>query len=255
MNHITKLVLDDLNQKLQAGQFSPPRNKIEGILTSPIQTKTDLAEPQNQWATYYLAFFQFEGLNQDIPVIFRLKNNSKPTIPLQAKVLLEGQWADSSLSPRPSFTCSAYEISANPPPPTIKSLREQLHHLLPASLEKQKEWKNRVDYLFKKQKDLTKIEKITKLGSKYLEAYLLLKSASYANYQNNLLHLTTDLTQQAPYLAKISQEIEEMAYHIRAYEAVSKRNSSISDLPKVNTDYQSKETWKWKEVEKSTDDK
>ena len=193
--------------------------KIEGILTSPIQTKSDLNERENIWATYYLAFFQFEGLDQDIPVIFRLKNNSKPQIPLKSKVLLEGQWAEPSLSPRPSFTCSTYQILANPPPPTIKNLREQLNHLLPTSLEKQKEWKNRVDYLFEKQKDLAKIEKITKLGDQYLKAYLLLKSASYANYQNNLLHLTTDLTQQAPYLAKISQEIEEMAYHIRAYQS------------------------------------
>jgi hypothetical protein len=55
MNHITKLVLQDVEQKL--GQLNPqsnqgqfPKNKpakIEGILTSAIQTKTDTQEPKN----------------------------------------------------------------------------------------------------------------------------------------------------------------------------------------------------------------
>jgi hypothetical protein len=69
----------------------------------------------------------------------------------------------------------------------------------------------------------------------------LLKSASYANYQDNLLKHTSNLVYPEEYLTKLQSEIEEIAQHIRAYEAVSKRNSSISDLPKVNADYQAKE--------------
>jgi hypothetical protein len=218
-NKVTKLVLADLEQKIAEGKFSPPKSKIEGILTSPIQTKPDLNEPQNQWAIYYMAFFQLEGLDQDTPVIFRLKNNTKPQIPLKSKVLLQGQWAEPSINPRPSFTCLDYEILANPPQPTIKDLREQIQSLLRTSLEKQKEWKNRVDYLFKRLEILQNLEKLPKLGSEYLQAYLLLESASYANYQSNLLPHTTDLKEQDHYLAKISQEIEEIAYQVRAYQS------------------------------------
>ena len=79
----------------QTKSFSNGLAKIEGILTSPIQTKTDTNEPNNQRATYYLAFFQLEGIEQantlDIPVIFRLKDNIKPKIPPKSKVLLTGQ--------------------------------------------------------------------------------------------------------------------------------------------------------------------
>ncbi len=63
-------------------------SKVEGILTSSIQLK----EPRNN-NPYYLAFFQLEGIDQDIPVIFKLDSSSKPTppdIPPRAKVLLEG---------------------------------------------------------------------------------------------------------------------------------------------------------------------
>jgi hypothetical protein len=53
----------------------------------------------------------------------------------------------------------------------------------------------------------------------------LLKSASYANYQDNLLPETTDLTQPNNYLAKIQSELEDIAYQVRAYEAVSKKDN------------------------------
>jgi hypothetical protein len=90
------------------------------------------------------------------------------------------------------------------------------------------------------------LDKLDKLPFEYLQAYLLIRQAHYANYQDNLLQHTADLDNAETYLTKLSQEIEEIAQHIRAYEAVSRRhandlNSSISDLPKVNTDYQSKE--------------
>ena len=195
-------------------------SKIEGILTSPIKLK----EPKND-SSYYWAFFQLEGLNQDIPVIFKLDSSVSPSeqtppyIPPRSKVLLEGKWAESPNSTRPSFTCTIYEILADPPPLTIKSLREQISQLLTTSLEKQSEWKQRTDYLFKRLETLKDLEKLTKLGDKYLSAYLLLKSAAYANYQDNLLADTAHLTHQEVYLAKISSEIEEIAHHIRAYEA------------------------------------
>src|SRR3954447_25603226 len=81
-------------------------SKIEGIITSAIQFKH---ERENGISCCY-AFFQLEGISQDIPVIFKLDSSenleqNKPNIPPRAKVLLEGKWAESNSSLRPSFTC------------------------------------------------------------------------------------------------------------------------------------------------------
>ena len=95
MKNITKIVLQDVEQKIQEGKFSPKSKKglakVEGIITSSIQLKG-----QGTDSPYYLAFFQLEGINQDIPIIFKLDSSidpseqSPPTIPPRAKVLLEG---------------------------------------------------------------------------------------------------------------------------------------------------------------------
>jgi hypothetical protein len=67
-------------------------SKVEGILTSAIQIKY---EPHTN-RVYCYAFFQLEGLNQDIPVVFKLDKSvadleeNKPNIPPKAKLLLEG---------------------------------------------------------------------------------------------------------------------------------------------------------------------
>ena len=231
-NKVTKLVLDNLEQKIQEDKFTPKSknglSKVEGILTSSIQLKHEVKGVQNGWSTYgsyYLAFFQLEGLEQDIPVIFKIDSSANPDqqtppyIPPRAKVLLEGHWAEPTNSNRPSFTCLAWEIITNPPPITIKSLQKQINHLLITSLEKQTEWKQRVDYLFKRLKYLKDLDQLTKLGDQYLQAYLLLKSASYANYQDNLLPHTTDLTNYDHYLTKLQSEIEEVAQQVRAYQS------------------------------------
>ena len=212
-------------------------SKVEGIITSAVKLQ-ELLEGKS----YYWIFFALEGLKEtEIPVIFRLEKPcpycplvgtqkckwsgcgylkpSQPNIPPRSKILLKGTWAESLNSNRPSFTCSAYEILISPPPLTIKDLKEQISSLLSTSLDKKQEWQARTDYLFKKQKDLQELEKLSKLGPQYLQAYLLLKSASYANYQDNLLPLTTNLTQQEEFLAKLAQEIEEIAYQIRAYQS------------------------------------
>ena len=195
-------------------------SKIEGIITSPIKLK-ELKEGQ----PYYWAFFQLEGLDQDLPVIFKIDSSANPReqtpppIPPRSKVLLEGKWAESPNSTRPSFTCLAFEIISGPPPITIKDLREQISQLLTTSLEKKQEWQQRTDYLFRKQKDLSEIDKLTKLGSEYLSAYLLIRRAFYANYQDNLLADTAHLTQPEEYLTKLAGEIEEIAQHIRAYQS------------------------------------
>ena len=90
-------------------------SKIEGILTSSIKLK-ELKEGQS----YFWAFFQLEGLNQDIPVIFKIDSSVSPSeqtppyIPPRSKVLLTGQWAESPNSNRPSFTCLAFEIISAP---------------------------------------------------------------------------------------------------------------------------------------------
>ena len=66
-------------------------SKVEGILTSALELK----EPRNS-NPYYYAFFQLEGIDQDIPVIFKLDSSvdpseqTPPAIPLRTKVLLEG---------------------------------------------------------------------------------------------------------------------------------------------------------------------
>jgi hypothetical protein len=200
-------------------------NKVEGILTSPIKLK----ELKNE--AYFWAFFQLEGIPEtDIPVIFKIKKNpfltlpnipisgyDKPEIPSRSKVLLIGSWSESLTSTRPSFTCTNYEILANPPPLTVKDLKDQISSLLSTSLEKQSEWKQRTDYLFRKKKDLEEIEKLTKLGEEYLSAYLLIRQPYYSNYQNNLL--PHNRWNQEEYLAKLASEIEETAHQIRAYEA------------------------------------
>ena len=207
--------------------------QVEGIITSAVKLQ-ELREGQ----PYYWAFFALEGIKEtEIPVIFRLERPcpycpsvgkckwsgcgylkpSQPNIPPRSKILLKGTWAESLNSNRPSFTCSAYEILTSPPPLTIKDLKDQISSLLSTSLEKQSEWKQRVDYLFRKQKDLQELEKLSKLGPQYLHAYLLLRRAYYSNYQDNLLPL--DQFNQEEFLAKLSQEIEEIAYQIRAYQS------------------------------------
>ena len=75
----------------EVGQKSPKNNlaKVEGILTSKIELKV---KPRND-SFYFYAFFQLEGITQDIPVIFKLDSASEPTppaIPLRGKLLVEG---------------------------------------------------------------------------------------------------------------------------------------------------------------------
>jgi len=212
----TKLELKDSTQHSLKNQ-----SKVEGILTSPIKLK-------NQ--EYYWGFFQLEGIDTEIPIIFKIKKKpylalpnipisgyEKPEIPSRAKILLTGTWSESLTSPRPSFTCQGYQVLANPPPLTLKDLKDQLSQLLTTSLDKKTEWQQRVDYLFRKQKDLQEIEKLDKLGPEYLQAYLLLRKAFYSNYQSNLLPYNQ--FSQEEYLNKLASEIEEVAQNIRAYQS------------------------------------
>src|SRR3954469_4640047 len=123
-------------------KFQNGLSKIEGILTSAINFKLKGLGSQKP---YFYGFFQLEGISQDIPIIFKIKNQNpeihdKPKITPQSKVLLTGTWSESPNNTRPSFTCTEYQILANPAPPTIKSLREQISQLLTTSLEKKKEW-------------------------------------------------------------------------------------------------------------------
>jgi hypothetical protein len=48
---------------------------------------------------------------------------------------------------------------------------------------------------------------------------LLLRRVHYANYQDNLLSHTQDLTNTETYLTKLAGEIEEIAQHVRAYQS------------------------------------
>jgi len=98
---------------------------------------------------------------------------------------------------------------------TISSLRETLQPLLKTSLAKKQEWISRTDFLFNKLKALDKLEKVAKLGSHYLEAYLLTKSAHYANYQTNQLKHTNFTLQK--YLQTLASEITTESKCIQAY--------------------------------------
>ena len=100
-------------------------------------------------------------------------------------------------------------------PQRLKSLREQIRSLLPTSQAKKKEWTERTDSLFDKLKALDKLEKISRLGPPYLNAYLLTKNARYANYQSELLH-ATNFTPES-YLAIIAREVNSTEKHIAAY--------------------------------------
>jgi len=180
-----------------------PKNEriITGILTSRIETKKD----------YYYGFFKFPEPNQEVPVIFK---ENKPAILKGTQVQLEGTWATSP-GTRPSFTCQAYQILADPPQPTLKSLQKTLQPLLSTCLEKKSEWTTRTDYLFKKKRDLEEIERMSKLGATYLKAYLLTKQAFYANYQSE--HLEQADFSLETYLARINSELDRESSHIQAY--------------------------------------
>ena len=82
-------------QKKQTNWEKNPKNnlsKVEGVITSAIQIKY---EPEKN-KVYCYAFFQLEGLEQDIPVVFKLDRavadleENKPNIPPKSKLLLEG---------------------------------------------------------------------------------------------------------------------------------------------------------------------
>jgi len=191
------------------GQFAVHETQrliIKGILTSRIEKRIKDKE------TYSYGFFQIEGQSQEIPVIF--KGGGKHGILIGSQVELTGTWANSNQS-RPSFTCQAYQILADPPQPTLKSLQKTLQPLLATCLEKKSEWTTRTDYLFKKKKDLEEIERMTKLGSTYLKAYLLTKQAFYANYQTE--HLEQADFSLETYLARINSELERESSQIQAY--------------------------------------
>jgi len=100
-------------------------------------------------------------------------------------------------------------------PLTIKNLRQQIQPLHQASVAQKLEWISRADFFFNKLKALDKLEKVSKLGSEYLAAYLLTKSAHYANYQpEHLKHTNFD---QQKYLQTLATEIATESKCIQAY--------------------------------------
>ena len=177
--------------------------KIRGVLTSRIETKDKENQP------YYYGFFKLENQEGEFPVVFK----AKPDLKKGSQVELTGNWAQSNGS-RPSFTATHYQILKDPPETTIKSLRETIHSLLTPSLKEKSQWSQTTDFLFNKLKALEKLEKMSKLGSQYLQAYLLTKSARYANYQTELLTQTN--FNQEKYLKTIAWELEDTERQIKA---------------------------------------
>ena len=194
-------------------QLNKQLTKIKGALTSRIEVK-----PSSDIPAY--GFFKIE--EKEYPVIFRIKDEIdkwlKPIIKKGSQCELEGEWKTSKIakSIRPSFTAYSYQILQEPKPLTTSELITLTSGLLSTTLEKYKEWTNRKDFLFKKLEELKEIETLSKLGEKFLQAYLTLKQASYANYQTKLLATNFDLTH---YLTNISQEIQLVKSHIEAYQA------------------------------------
>ena len=105
------------------------------------------------------------------------------------------------------------QVNPSPPPPplTISSLQKHLQPLLKAARVKKQEWITRYEYLNHRLKALEKLAQISQLGEAHLNAYLLNKSAHYANYQTN--QLKTNFTLQT-YLQTLAAEIAAEAKHI-----------------------------------------
>lgn len=206
--------------KNRTGITQPNQNElkvIKGILTSRIEKRIKDKE------TYYYGFFHLEGQNQEIPVIFK----TKPSLEKGSRVQLTGTWANSNKE-RPSFTCHTCRLIAEPQPLTITSLQKTLQPLLTTCLEKKSEWTTRTDFVFKKKKDLEEIERMSKLGSTYLTAYLLTKQAFYANYQTE--HLEQADFSLETYLARINSELERESSQVQAYLSKERVNQSFASL-------------------------
>ncbi|RHZ37315.1 hypothetical protein [endosymbiont GvMRE of Glomus versiforme] len=201
-------VNQNTTEKSSVGGSKLDQQIITGTLTSRIETRETRTEP------YYYGFFKFPNLEQEIPIIFKdQKGHYKPTISKGSEVKLTGKWSQSNNS-RPSFTCQDYQIIKDPPELTIQSLRKQIQPLLSFTLEQKQEWQQKTDFLFSKNRALEKLEKISKLGHQYLQAYLLTKNARYSNYQQELLK-HTNFTPES-YLERIASELEDTERRIKA---------------------------------------
>ena len=172
------------------------KETLTGTLNSRIEKK-GTSDP------YYYGFFQIEGWKEEIPVIFK---GIKPAILKGSQAELAGAWANSP-GTRPSFTCQDYQVLKNPEPPTLQSLQKAISTLLKPSLDQKKHWSETTDFLFKKQKELSEIKEISKLGAPYLKAYLLTRQVFYANYQAE--HLAqANFANLETYLERIDSELE-----------------------------------------------
>ena len=203
---------NNLGVSVANSQLNKQLSKITGILTSRIEVK-----PSSDVPAY--GFFKLTDKEVDIPVVFRIKENNnwiKPQIKKGSTCLLVGEWKESKENNRPSFTCSTYQLLQEPKPLNTSDLITLTSGLLTTTLKKYKEWTNRKDFLFKKLEELKEIATFSKLGSNFLNAYLTLKQAHYANYQTKLLNSNFDL---AHYLETISTEIQLVKSHIEAYQS------------------------------------
>lgn len=91
--------------------------ELKGKLTSQIWTRKSTDTP-------YYAFLRRDENQKhsrktcertkcrdcEIPVVFRLNSPTKPILDKNNSVILQGQWASSQQSHRPSFTCYSYKI-------------------------------------------------------------------------------------------------------------------------------------------------
>ncbi|CAJ0748221.1 19233_t:CDS:2, partial [Entrophospora sp. SA101] len=93
--------------------------------------------------------------------------------------------------------------------------------------EKDMEKHYRKEHYQKEAIPLEKLEKMNKLGATYLQAYLLTKSARYANYQTELLANTN--FNQAKYLKTLAWELEPLEKQIKAKENLTKQASQTLD--------------------------
>lgn len=191
---------------------------LQGITTSQVQQalKADNPYPAR-------VFLKADNQEEDIPVFFRMKDGDnwvRPKIKMGSYLEVQGNFSVGTVytknSERKSFTATDYQILQEPKPLNTADLITLTSGLLTATLEKYKEWTNRKDFLFKKLDELKEIATLAKLGENFLQAYLTLKKAQYANYQTKLLNSNFNLTH---YLETISTEIQLVKSHIEAYQS------------------------------------
>jgi len=101
----------------------------------------------------------------------------------------------------------------------INEIKQKIQDLINQAVSANEQQKKRLNYLFRKLDEVKEIETLEHLkkqaGNKFLNAYLLYKSISRANYQPEHLNLT-NFKKVDQYLEAIDKDIELVKQEIEA---------------------------------------